>query len=1013
MPHMPNIKYNLIKRWILITLSMFVFILFTITILLNYYKDDIGREILLRVNKTQKGELAFENISVNPFVHFPNVSLALSDVDYYEYSEDERLVDSIPIIELEKLFIAFNVIELIKGNVTASKILFNNGKVNLVTYVDSSLNLINAFNPEWDSLQNNEDTLQEISSDFELNLEKIILKNISITHNKLSTKSYSVYNIHSLDASLNYLPDTIKCQVNSNIAIETAKLNNGLVLNNKNIKLETSLVYHRNARKVIIEPSSFSFEGASFSTQGYMNLSNDGFIDMVVKGNDEDFSILNLFLTNTAVKNIEQGNLSFNGSVVGMLFEGIPQIECSFGIVDVEIQIPNTNHSISKLNLIGSFQSGKEKDFSKAKLNFEEIKAQLPGGSLNGTFSVMNFKTPTIDVNYNMKADINGFHNIFDFGLVDSLTGSLAIDVEFNGQYDPIKNHFIEHKNNSTIRFNNISFAVPEVTRIHDIDGLIRFNADSLHFEEFGLEIGTSDFNINGSLINILYVLFDVDKKIDGDLHIVSNTYDFPDFFKHDRRIVNNFPYRIKDIVLNVGVTTSTKDLSNFITSPRIVFDIHHLNAEIEDFLSPVSINSGVFTLGDKDSALNLDFVDFDIIMASGKLFANVVYNSPPADPDWIKIDLNAKDLNPQKTFVHPFTDSIPNSLVGELGGSLHLELVLSMDTIDFDNLNFTAYNLNFINSTDTFDLSQLKLNAIDVDYDLTSSSNIMENLNCELGLTIKKLYSKSLKVDELTYDIKVEKGTYKIRPINSQFFNQKGEGLYVLKPFAEKPIFDIKYKVLGFDVAKLFHTFMEDTVLTGKMDLDLAFTFAGNDWKEIKQTLDGRLLINGKDLTLYGIDLDKVIDRFKRSQHFTFVDVGAVLLMGPAGILVTKGSDIASMIVLNHGESCHVVELSSDWEVDDGMVNLVDVAFTTNENRLAARGGISLITDRLNIDIALLNEKGCSLYSQSITGDLHEPDMGKVKVMKSLLAPVTNLVKVECDVFYNGKVKQPTIILN
>ncbi len=123
---------------------------------------------------------------------------------------------------------------------------------------------------------------------------------------------------------------------------------------------------------------------------------------------------------------------------------------------------------------------------------------------------------------------------------------------------------------------------------------------------------------------------------------------------------------------------------------------------------------------------------------------------------------------------------------------------------------------------------------------------------------------------------------------------------------------------------------------------------------------------------------------------------------------MVTKGSDIASMIVLNHGESCQVVELSSDWEVEDGLVNMADVAFTTKENRLAAKGEISLITDSLNIDIALLNEKGCSLYSQSVKGDLHEPDMGKVKVMKSLLAPVTNLVKGECDVFYDGKVKQP-----
>ncbi len=210
------------------------------------------------------------------------------------------------------------------------------------------------------------------------------------------------------------------------------------------------------------------------------------------------------------------------------------------------------------------------------------------------------------------------------------------------------------------------------------------------------------------------------------------------------------------------------------------------------------------------------------------------------------------------------------------------------------------------------------------------------------------------------------------------------------------------------FDVAGLFSTFLEDTIINGKMDLDLAFTFAGTEWKEISQSLNGRLLISGKDLTLYGLDLDKVIDRFKRSQNFTLADVGAVLLMGPAGIVVTKGSEFASIVMLNPGESCKVVELSSDWEVEDGLINLADVAFTTNNNRMAAQGWINLSTDSLHIDVALLNEKGCSLYSQGISGSFEGPDIGKLKVMKSLLAPVTNLVKGKCDVFYEGKVKQP-----
>ncbi len=57
-----------------------------------------------------------------------------------------------------------------------SDILLKNGKINLVTYTDSSLNISNAFNVEADTTLNNQDTLQNKPSDFELNLENIILK---------------------------------------------------------------------------------------------------------------------------------------------------------------------------------------------------------------------------------------------------------------------------------------------------------------------------------------------------------------------------------------------------------------------------------------------------------------------------------------------------------------------------------------------------------------------------------------------------------------------------------------------------------------------------------------------------------------------------------------------------------------------------------------------------------------------------------------------------------------------
>ena len=87
-------------------------------------------------------------------------------------------------------------------------------------------------------------------------------------------------------------------------------------------------------------------------------------------------------------------------------------------------------------------------------------------------------------------------------------------------------------------------------------------------------------------------------------------------------------------------------------------------------------------------------------------------------------------------------------------------------------------------------------------------------------------------------------------------------------------------------------------------------------------------------------------------------------------------------------------------------------MAIATNEQRMAAKGWVNLNTDSLEVNIALLNEDGCSIFRQSIKGQIEKPVMGKVHAGKILLAPVSNLAKsvaqVDCEVFYTGRVKHP-----
>ena len=106
--------------------------------------------------------------------------------------------------------------------------------------------------------------------------------------------------------------------------------------------------------------------------------------------------------------------------------------------------------------------------------------------------------------------------------------------------------------------------------------------------------------------------------------------------------------------------------------------------------------------------------------------------------------------------------------------------------------------------------------------------------------------------------------------------------------------------------------------------------------------------------------------------------------------------------------------KLVSNWNIKNGTFIIDDAAFTTNKNRVASNGYIDFSKDNLDLNIALIDKNGCSIFSQRAYGNLNEPTLESVKVVGTILSPVTNLVDdilgIDCDVFYDGIVKHPSI---
>ena len=201
-------------------------------------------------------------------------------------------------------------------------------------------------------------------------------------------------------------------------------------------------------------------------------------------------------------------------------------------------------------------------------------------------------------------------------------------------------------------------------------------------------------------------------------------------------------------------------------------------------------------------------------------------------------------------------------------------------------------------------------------------------------------------------------------------------------------------------------------------MDFSTTLSMLGRSDSELRRSADGELSLSGRDLTLTGVDLDRVSADYESSQNFSLFDVSAVLLTGPIGLTVTKGYDFANLAQQSGGRT-RIRNAVSIWKVDEGVAHARDVALATNKNRLAIQGGLDFVNDEYDeLKVALIDSRGCATVSQKVQGPFSKPVVEKPGALESLAGPMLNLFGKardlltgsgdECEVFYNGSVAAP-----
>ncbi len=1039
--HKKQQKKPLLKRILKIVKVFFaVFALVFTTALAIFYikRDAIAESIIKSANQNYQGTLDFDDLHFNPLVNFPNVSFTFDSLQYYEQNTQQIDSTSKPIIDVSKFHVSLDVWALIQNEVLIEAIIVEGGALQLVRDVKGVYNIQKALKPKPKPKPKTKEKkappvpkkktpakkkkvptkkkkkpIKKIDLGFDLSLEKLAVNGVTIQiEDQLAHKRYN-FEVESSNAALFYMEDSIGARLKSVVLVKNLPISDLVAVTEKTIAIDTEIGVNQTKSLIGISKMKMSIDNADFEVLGSLGFNNNKVVDITLDGYDNDMHITKLLLTQEAFSNIKQGDVFFEGKIKGEYGESIPNFTCHFGSKNLNVSIPSSEAYIKNMNVKGTFVSGEEKDLSGASLKIEHFRAELPGGKVEAVINLKNLQKPELDYDIRMSAKVDGFDKLFNLQPLEGVTGYIEFKDKYKGYYLGPRNWKKLEVQPFSLVVKDLSFAIPKVGRVDRLDLALSGSSDTTYVNKFELITGNTDISITGTVKNSIEFIFDPKVTMKADLKLHSGVYDLPEFLSFDPRIGQSFPYKIKDIKGNIRIETDVNRLSRYYMAPDILFRIDSLAAEIDGFLPPVVLRNGNFHLKEKKKELWLDFKNFDLEIAGSHNKAEYQFFSPRKGNDYMNIVLNSQGLDPSKLLVGYDDSEVVDLLKAQLNGVFYCDIELSRKrNMLLEAIQLHTQNASYKGMLDTMGIGNLDFKLRKLRIGKNKESGFFNKLIANGGLEISNVTSTKLNVGAVKFEVGISNGNYTFLPTESLLFGKKGKGRMVLAPFKSPAQYDIEYEVDQIDLKRVLQLVQQDEMFDGNIDLLVDIKCQGDNVKDILNSLDGQLLMKGEDVTLLGIELDKFINKFKRSQNFGLVDVGAVALAGPVGLAISKGSQYAMIATNDLGDSTHITQFYSSCSIENGNVNLKDFALATRKYRVATKGWYDIRTDSLDITFGIVDKKGCAMIRQSVKGHSENYETSKVNIVKTLFAPVTNLLDdvkiVECDPFYEGYVQHP-----
>lgn len=477
-----------------------------ITVLLYVYKDEICGLVVDELNKHLKSEVHVGEIELTFWGSFPNLSIDFNQVFIQDSYPESTKYDTL--LYSDRIRLKLNPLDIWRENYTIKSLEVDPGVLNLKVNQEG----VNNF----DILKKSEE--EEEDTPFELKLEEVYFEGFRFAYLNAATQQEYRTKLNSTLIEGAFSDSRFTASADGDLQIISARSGNIDLIQNKPAKLKLSVLVDKDSSLVRIPTSTVYVADLPFD---FNALVLDSVFNVRLKG--KNIAIQDA-ANNLAMKEIGEvkkskgkGKFLFDLNINGTNDPIQPvSVNCAFGVQNASLSVPSSGIQLNELNLNGLYSNkgGPSKEF----LQMSDVRFRTVAGPFTGHLRITQFAEPLVEGNANGHLDLAVVHALFPIPAIEMLKGNVELNAEFKVQNHPniIGGNQLEiQRCTGNLDLLGVDLSLEDDKRVfRNVRGAVYLRDNEFGLEKVSVELGSSDFLLNGVFKNLVPYFMQTDKLI-------------------------------------------------------------------------------------------------------------------------------------------------------------------------------------------------------------------------------------------------------------------------------------------------------------------------------------------------------------------------------------------------------------------------------------------------------------------------------------------------------------------